>query len=365
MVGLPDELSDNPTGNLRRETRKEHTNITECRPELTDQETKTDSVIRCVVVIDFVCTPHSRSSESQASIQSSYPSSFGLYPTNSYVMGSLPEKAQVTPAVTVSNPFRTRILAGQISAVMSVKFMVGNEIAMMCRQAGISGMFVDMEHSTLDVGAVAQLILACTYAGVSPIVRVPSKSPWHISRVLDAGAAAVVVPHVESVAEVRALVRAAKYAPLGQRGCANNQPLLNFQTVPTRVQNELLNAETMLIPMIETPAAVDLVDELLAVEGVDGILIGSNDLCTDMGIPGQYDNPVYQDAVSKIVLAGKKARKPIGIGGIGGRQDLLERWFSMGATWSLSAGDGAILQAGMRKVAGEYDAINERVQKVR
>lgn len=280
-------------------------------------------------------------------------------------MGSLPEKTPVRPAVSVSNPFRSRIVAGQVSAVMSVKFLVSNEIAMMCRQAGISGMFIDMEHSTLDLHTVAQLILACNYAGVSPIVRVPSKSHWHLSRVLDAGAAAVVVPHVESVQEVKELVRAAKYAPLGQRGCANNQPLLNFQHVPTRVQNELLNAETMLLPMIETPAAVELVDEFLAVDGVDGILIGSNDLCTDMGIPGQYDNPAYQDAVTKIVLAGKKAGKPIGIGGIGGRQDLLERWFAMGATWSLSAGDGAILQAGMKKVAGEYDAINERVQKVR
>ncbi|EOD45109.1 Aldolase protein [Neofusicoccum parvum] len=276
-------------------------------------------------------------------------------------MGSLPDQ----PATSVPNPFRTRLLAGQVCAVMSAKFVVGNEMAVLCRQAGISALFVDMEHSALDLHAVAQLILACTCAGVSPIVRAPSKAPWHISRLLDAGAAAVVVPHVETVAEVRELVRAAKYAPLGQRGCANNQPILGFQHVPTRRQNELLNAETMLIPMVETPGAVDLVDDFLAVPGVDGILIGSNDLCTDMGIPGEYDDPRYQDAVARIVLAGRKAGKPIGIGGIGGRQDLLERWFAMGAAWSLSAGDGAILQAGMRKVAAEYAAINKRVQAVK
>lgn len=269
-----------------------------------------------------------------------------------------------TPAYTVSNPFRTRILSGQICAVMTAKLMLRNEMAMFCRMAGIDAIFIDMEHSTHDLGAVAQLALACNYAGVSPIVRVPSKSHWHISRAFDAGAAAVVVPHVDSVAEVQAIVRAGKFPPMGARGSTNNQAIFNFQHVPFEAQNALLNKETMLIPMIETPAAVDIADEILAVEGVDGVLIGSNDLCTDLGIPGQYDNPAYQDAVTKIVLAGKKAGKPIGIGGIGGRVDLLEKWFEMGATWSLSGQDSSILQAGIKKVGQEYAAINQRLQQL-
>jgi 2-keto-3-deoxy-L-rhamnonate aldolase RhmA len=102
--------------------------------------------------------------------------------------------------------------------------------------------------------------------------------------------------------------------------------------VPTLKQNEILNRDTMLIPMIESPAAVELVDEYLAVEGVDGILIGSNDLCQDMDIPGQYDNPAYQDAVTKIIAAGKEAGKPICIGSIGPRLDLFEKFFAMGAS---------------------------------
>jgi phosphoenolpyruvate-protein kinase (PTS system EI component) len=121
----------------------------------------------------------------------------------------------------------------------------------------------------------------------------------------------------------------------------------------------------MVIPMIETPDAVELADEFLSIDGVDGILIGSNDLCTDLGIPGQYDNPLYQESVSKIVRAGVRAGKPIGIGGIGGRLDLLERWFLMGATWSLSGADGAMLQAGMQKLGKVYGGINERVQEER
>ncbi|KAI1761672.1 putative 4-hydroxy-2-oxovalerate aldolase [Hypoxylon sp. FL1150] len=269
------------------------------------------------------------------------------------------------PAPSISNPFRTKVLAGEVCAVMSVKYFTGIEVAMMCKQAGIHAMFIDMEHTTLDMPSVARLCSACNYVAVSPLVRVPSKSHWHISRVLDAGAAAVIVPHVDTVEEVRDLVRYAKYAPLGARGCTNNQPLFHFQHVPTATQNEVLNRETLLIPMIETPSAVELAEEFLAVEGVDGILIGSNDLCTDIGIPGQYDNPLYQDLVTKIVKAGKAAGKPIGIGGIGGRLDLLEKWFAMGATWSLSGGDGAMLQAGMKKLGENYAAVNGRVQKAK
>ncbi|TIA36961.1 hypothetical protein D6C78_05048 [Aureobasidium pullulans] len=266
---------------------------------------------------------------------------------------------------TVSNPWRDRILRGEICSVMSCKFFVSNEVAMMVKMAGIDGMFIDMEHSVLTIRDVSQLILASNYVGVSPIVRIPSKSHWQLSRILDAGAAAVVIPHCETIQHIKDIVRDAKYAPLGIRGCANNQPILNFQTVPTLVQNDLLNRETMVIPMIETPGAVELADEFFAVDGVDGILVGSNDLCTDLGIPGQYDNPLYVQAVEKIIAAGVKAGKPIGIGGIGGRLDLLERFFQLGATWSLSGGDGSILQAGMNKLGKAYADMDGRVQESR
>lgn len=226
----------------------------------------------------------------------------------------------------------------------------------------LPGMFIDMEHSVLTIRDVSQLVLACNYVGVSPIVRIPSKSHWQLSRILDAGAAAVVIPHCETVQHIKDIVRDSKYAPLGIRGCANNQPILNFQTVPTLVQNDLLNRETMVIPMIETPGAVELADEFFAIDGVDGILVGSNDLCTDLGIPGQYDNPLYIQSVEKIIAAGVKAGKPIGIGGMSGRLDLLEHFFQLGATWSLSGGDGSILQAGMNKIGKAYAEIDGRVQ---
>lgn len=289
-------------------------------------------------------------------------------------MGEYPNSESIQPDVvvstgqptfTISNPWRDRILRGEVCSVMSCKYAISNEIAMMAKMAGIDGMFIDMEHSVLTTREVSQLVTACNFVGVSPIVRIPSKAHWHLSRMLDAGAAAIVIPHCETVEQVREIVKDAKYAPIGRRGCTNNQPILNFQTVPTLKQNELLNHHTMVIPMIETPEAVELVDDFLAIEGVDGILVGSNDLCTDLGIPGQYDNPIYQNSVSKVVRAGVRVGKPIGIGGIGGRLDLLEMWFKMGATWSLSGADGAMLQAGMQRLGKTYNEMNSRVQSER
>lgn len=110
------------------------------------------------------------------------------------------------PTYTISNPFRDRILSGQITPIVTIKYALGNEIAMMAKMAGFHGVFIDMEHSALDLRTVSQLILACNYVGVSPVVRSPSKSHWHISRILDAGAAAVVIPHIESVEEVRDII---------------------------------------------------------------------------------------------------------------------------------------------------------------
>jgi hypothetical protein len=82
-----------------------------------------------------------------------------------------------------------------------------------------------------------------------------------------------------------------------------------------------------------------------------------------MGIPGQYDNPAYQDAVTKIIAVGKKAGKPIGIGGIGPRLDLLEKFFAVGTSWSLSGGDIAMLQGGMQKLGSTYVDLNAKYRR--
>ncbi|GAT24750.1 4-hydroxy-2-oxovalerate aldolase [Aspergillus luchuensis] len=110
---------------------------------------------------------------------------------------------QSDPQTTsISNPFRTRILSGQITPLLTAKYLTTNELPLLCKTTSIHAIFIDMEHSAHDMRTVSQLILACHCAGISPVVRSPSKSHFHISRILDAGASAVVIPHVESVEEM-------------------------------------------------------------------------------------------------------------------------------------------------------------------
>lgn len=115
---------------------------------------------------------------------------------------------------TISNPWRDRIIGGQVCSVMSVKYAIGNEIAMMAKMAGMDGVFIDMEHTAFTTREISQLVIACNYVGISPIVRIPGKAHWHLSRMLDAGAAAVVIPHCETVEQVKEIVLDANTPPL-------------------------------------------------------------------------------------------------------------------------------------------------------
>ncbi|KAL2415482.1 hypothetical protein ABEF95_004829 [Exophiala dermatitidis] len=273
--------------------------------------------------------------------------------------------SSLEPGVAISNPFQERLKDKQITSVIGVRFVTSNELPMMVRMTGHHGLFIDMEHSMLDMRTVGQLCIACNYAGVSPIVRSPSKSQWHISRILDSGAAAVVIPHIVSVQEVKDIVAAGKYAPIGHRGTTNNQPILNFQTLPHATYTRVLNAGTMIIPMIETVPSLSILDEILSIAGVDGLVVGANDLSAELEIPGQYDHPILVDAITKVIEAGNRANKPIGIGGFDKRKDLLEKYFVQGATWSLAGADRAILDAGLRRLGKEYDVMRLNVQAMR
>lgn len=136
------------------------------------------------------------------------------------------------------------------------------------------------------------------YAGISPIVRVPSKDSLFVSRVLDGGTLGVIVPHIHSVQDSSDIVAATKFQPIGSRSSTNGLPHYQFRTIPTKVSNPIMNDATMVVLMIETLEALELVDEIAAVEGVDSqaLLIGTNDLTAEMGITGDYENPKVIEA---------------------------------------------------------------------
>lgn len=203
--------------------------------------------------------------------------------------------------------------------------------------------------------------MAALYAGIAPIVRVPSKDQFFISRVLDGGALGVIVPHIRSVQDAKDVVAAAKFQPQGHRSSTNGLPHFQFRPFPAKKANPVVNANTLVIPMVETLEAVECVEELAAVDGVDSLLIGTNDMTAEMGIPGDYDNPRLTEVYQKTIDACNKHGKWVGVGGLHSRMDLVEKFCTMGARWVMAATDGPLLLAGATKKAAEMQALSQKV----
>lgn len=193
-------------------------------------------------------------------------------------------------------------------------------------------------------------------------MRVPSKDPFFVSRILDGGALGVIVPHIRSVQDVKDVVAAAKFQPIGRRSSTNNLPHFQFRNLPAKKANPVANTNTLVIPMVETVEAVECIEELAAVEGVDSLLIGTNDMCAELDISGDYDNPRLAEVYEKTIGACQKYGKWVGIGGLHSRLDLVEKFCAMGARWVMAATDGPLLLGGATQRATEMSQLSQRVK---
>jgi 2-keto-3-deoxy-L-rhamnonate aldolase RhmA len=263
-------------------------------------------------------------------------------------------------APTINNSLREKLLRNEVASTLSVKLVRSVELPGIAKTAGFDGILIDMEHSSFDLDTTGQLCIAALYAGITPIVRAPSKEPYFVSRILDGGALGVIVPHIRTVQDARDVVAAAKFQPIGHRSSTNGLPHFQFQSVAAKVANPIVNQNTLVIPMIETLEALELVEEIAAVPGVDSLLIGTNDLTAEMGIPGQYDDPCLTAAYEKTIAACKKAGVWLGVGGLHSRLDLVEKFCSMGANWVMAATDGPLLLSGATKRASEMASLSVR-----
>ncbi|KAH8647186.1 HpcH/HpaI aldolase [Xylariales sp. PMI_506] len=261
----------------------------------------------------------------------------------------------------ISNSFAEKIRNNGIASTLSVRLVRSNEIAMMAKTAGYDGLLIDMEHSSLDVDQTSQLCVAALYADIAPIVRVPSNDSAYISRVLDGGALGVIIPHIRSVEDAQKAVHAAKFQPLGSRSATSGLPHFQFRSVPARAANAACNEATINIPMIETLEALELVDEIAAIDGVDSLLIGTNDLSAEMGIPGEFDHPRISEAYERTIAACRKHGKYVGVGGLNSRLDLVEKFCAMGASWVMAAADSGLLLSAATKRGKEMAALEAKV----
>ncbi|MGB6105146.1 MAG: aldolase/citrate lyase family protein [Pusillimonas sp.] len=233
----------------------------------------------------------------------------------------------------------------EVVSSMIVRLARSGDIALIAKRAGFDSFYIDLEHSPMTLETVSQICLVGLAAGISPFVRVPANTPEWISRTLDAGAAGIIAPHIDSAAAAQAVVDAARFPPLGKRSSAGAVPHLGFGAFSASQAYDALNAGTMVIVQFESAEAISRSDEIVALEGVDMVLIGTNDLTADMGIAGQYDDPAVSEAYATVIAACRRAGKHCGVGGLSTRPDLVEKFLRMGARYVSTGTDQAFLQS--------------------
>jgi 4-hydroxy-2-oxoheptanedioate aldolase len=180
---------------------------------------------------------------------------------------------------------------------------------------GFDYLFFDGEHAPIGERECENLARVCELTGVTSIVRVPANLPWMIGRHLDTGVQGVQIPMVNTAAEAKAAVRAAKYQPLGNRGLAGARAANYGQVLPFSYAShiETSNAETMVIVQVETSASIDELPEIVNVPGIDVVFIGPTDLSNSLGHPGDFKHSDVQAAFDRIISIVSKSDKVLGV----------------------------------------------------
>jgi 2-keto-3-deoxy-L-rhamnonate aldolase RhmA len=208
------------------------------------------------------------------------------------------------------NPVRRALLARRVC--IGTWIQIGHAtVAEVLANAGFDWLCADGEHTDIGVAEFVALARGLHGRGPVPLVRVRENSTLAIRQMLDLGAGGVIVPLVNSAAEAAAAVRAAKYPPQGVRGFAfhrGNNWGADFADYAAQA-----NAEIAVVVMIESRQAVENIDAILAVEGVDGVFIGPYDMSGSYGLPGRTTDPVIQQACARVVEACRNAGKAAGI----------------------------------------------------
>ena len=212
-------------------------------------------------------------------------------------------------------------------------------------QAGFDWLLIDAEHGPIDIETLHGMIRATSGTNTTPTVRVARNLDWLAKRVLDIGALGVMMPGVNSGEEALTAVRAVRYPPEGNRGVGPTFAALRWGlTAADYIENA--NREVMAILQIEHVDAVERIEEILAVPGIDLPLIGPYDLSASMGLLGQAAHPKVQEAIGRVLAVAKKAGLPVGI--FGTTADEINRYIEQGFQGILVGVDTAFLTAGAK-----------------
>jgi 4-hydroxy-2-oxoheptanedioate aldolase len=224
-------------------------------------------------------------------------------------------------------------------------------VAELCAGAGLDWLLIDAEHSPNGLESILSQLQAVRGYPVHTLVRPPVNDTVVIKQYLDLGVQNLLIPMVNSVAEAEAAVAATRYPPHGVRGVGS---ALARAARWNRIPDYLARAsETVSVTVqIESAAAVEVVEEILAVEGVDAIFLGPSDLAASMGVLGQQEHPKVRAAVEHCLAAAKAAGKPAGVNAF--NPATARSYMASGASFVLVGADVAILARGSEALAAEF-----------
>jgi len=203
--------------------------------------------------------------------------------------------------VLTANRVKRRLKEGQVCYGTMLRTISSVHAVPLAASSGWDFAILDTEHCDFDTAEIASLALVARYEEMSLLVRVPDKEYHLMARNLDLGVDGLVLPRVDTPDQVSDIIRATKYGPLGQRGASISTVSTRFRSVSGAEYLEWANRELINVIQIESEEGVNRVDELVASEGVDAVLIGPFDLSQSFGIPGQLSHPRMQEAYREVI----------------------------------------------------------------
>lgn len=212
---------------------------------------------------------------------------------------------------------RRRLDAGVLSIGLAACVVRTVEIVTVARSCGFDLLLVDMEHGPIAIGDAASISVTAFEAGLPCLVRVGGPYAPDLARVLDCGAQGVVVPHVETADEARHVVEKCRFLPLGKRSLPSPLARLGFRVPPAAQMMAEIETDTVVVLMIESALGVANAEAIAAVDGVDMLMIGANDLAADMGHVGAVEHPAVLEAFARIAGAAAAHGKAFGVIGVG------------------------------------------------
>jgi 2-keto-3-deoxy-L-rhamnonate aldolase RhmA len=227
-------------------------------------------------------------------------------------------------------------------------------IAWIARQAGLDFIMLDLEHGSSSLETLSDVAATGRGAGVEVFVRVPELSKGYVSRALDCGCSGVMVPMLESVQQAERMAGWCKFSPVGRRGLGSVGSHTDFAAVSGAAAPGFMSAandQVLAIAQIETAAAIQEIERIAAVPGIDVLLIGPNDLAVSLGHTGDLQNPGVLAAIDKVAEAAGRHGKILGMHG---PDVLMERYQPKGLRLIMSKLDINMLLAGMREVAARW-----------